>query len=96
MRRFIILALTGLVLALAVRLAALRDANASWSVGLLLPGTSPPNRWTSLLPGAANRADFAAVGHCLFAPPAGVLGMIAARRFERGPPRKRFGLPMPG
>lgn len=43
----------------------------------------PANRWRAMLPGAANNAAFQAVGHCLFALLAGLLGAIVARRFER-------------
>jgi hypothetical protein len=39
-------------------------------------------RWRSLLPGAANLEAFSVVGHCLFAPLAGLLGMIIARRYQ--------------
>lgn len=47
-------------------------------------GAAPPNRWRAFLPGAANYAAFQAVGHCLFALLAGLLGAAIARRFERG------------
>lgn len=43
-----------------------------------------PNRWSRLLPGAANYQAFGAVGHCLFALLAGLLGAVIAWRFERG------------
>jgi hypothetical protein len=45
------------------------------------PGSGPA-RWTSLLPGAANYEAFSAVGHCLFALVAGLLGMVIARRYQ--------------
>jgi hypothetical protein len=41
-----------------------------------------PNRWKSMLPGAANYESFGAVGHCLFALLAGLMGTIIARRFQ--------------
>jgi hypothetical protein len=42
-----------------------------------------PNRWKSLLPGAANYEAFSIVGHCLFALLAGSLGAMVARWFRR-------------
>jgi hypothetical protein len=39
-------------------------------------------RWQTLLPGAANYEAFSAVGHCLFAVLAGLLGMVIARRYQ--------------
>jgi hypothetical protein len=39
-------------------------------------------RWRTLLPGAANYEAFSAVGHCLFAVLAGLLGMVIARRYQ--------------
>jgi hypothetical protein len=39
-------------------------------------------RWTALVPGAANYDEFSAVGHCLFALLAGLLGITLARRYE--------------
>ena len=66
MRSFTILGLMGLVLGLAVAIAALRNAA----------------RWKAVLPGAANYESFSVVGHCLFALLAGLLGMVIARRYE--------------
>ncbi|MDB5351451.1 MAG: hypothetical protein JWN86_2698 [Planctomycetota bacterium] len=43
-----------------------------------------PNRWQTMLPGAANYEPFSAVGHCLFALLAGLPGAVIARWFERG------------
>jgi hypothetical protein len=40
------------------------------------------SRWRLLLPGARNRDAFSAVGHCLFAVLAGLLGMVIARRYD--------------
>lgn len=45
---------------------------------------SPPNRWRAMLPGAADYGAFQAVGHCLVALLAGMLGAVVAWRFERG------------
>jgi hypothetical protein len=42
----------------------------------------PSARWASLLPGAANYEPFSAVGHCLFALLAGLLGIVLARRYQ--------------
>jgi uncharacterized membrane protein len=42
-----------------------------------------PTRWQTLLPGAANYEAFSAVGHCLFAVLAGLLGMVIARRYQK-------------
>jgi hypothetical protein len=42
-----------------------------------------PNRWKSLLPGAANEQAFRIVGHCLFALLAGVLGAAIAQWFQK-------------
>jgi hypothetical protein len=39
-------------------------------------------RWKALLPGAANYEAFSAVGHCLFALLAGLLGMVIAQRYQ--------------
>ena len=39
-------------------------------------------RWKSLLPVAANYEAFSAIGHCLFALMAGLLGMVIARRYH--------------
>jgi hypothetical protein len=39
-------------------------------------------RWRTLLPGAANYEAFSAVGHCLFALLAGLLGMVVALRCQ--------------
>ncbi len=39
-------------------------------------------RWRAILPGAANLAAFSAVGHCLFALLAGLLGSAVALRFR--------------
>src|SRR5262249_8554796 len=36
-------------------------------------------RWMAMLPGAANYEAFSAVGHCLFALLAGLLGVVIAR-----------------
>ena len=44
---------------------------------------APVNTWKVLLPGAANRDSFNAVGHCLFALLAGLLGAFIAGRFEK-------------
>jgi hypothetical protein len=44
-------------------------------------------RWRSLLPGAANYEAFSAVGHCLFALLAGLMGMVIARRYQARPAR---------
>ena len=41
------------------------------------------NTWKFLLPGVANNDSFNAVGHCLFALLAGVLGAAIARRLEK-------------
>jgi hypothetical protein len=42
------------------------------------------NVWKQLLPGAAGYEPFSAVGHCLFALLAGLVGALLARRFEKG------------
>ena len=41
-----------------------------------------PNRWNSMLPGAANYDAFSVVGHCLFALLAGLLGIVVATRYQ--------------
>jgi hypothetical protein len=41
-----------------------------------------PNRWQSILPGAANYEAFSVVGHCLFSLLAGLLGAVIARRYQ--------------
>lgn len=60
--------------------------------GINLVGTSsqpvivtntPTKRWARLLPGAANLEAFSAVGHCLFALLAGLLGAAIAQWFRR-------------
>ncbi len=43
--------------------------------------TVSPNRWDSMLPGAANYDAFSVVGHCLFALLAGLLGIVIATRY---------------
>jgi hypothetical protein len=43
---------------------------------------APGGRWKVLLPGAANYEAFSAVGHCLFALLAGLLGAAIARRLQ--------------
>jgi hypothetical protein len=49
------------------------------------PSTSsgnPSTRWNALLPGAANIDAFSAVGHCVFALVAGLLGVVVAQRYQ--------------
>jgi hypothetical protein len=48
--------------------------------GAIITTTSP--RWRAMLPGAANYDAFSAVGHCLFALAAGLLGIVIARRYQ--------------
>ncbi len=45
-------------------------------------GSNASTRWKSLLPGAANFEAFSAVGHCLFALLAGLVGMVIARTYQ--------------
>lgn len=47
-------------------------------------GSVSSDRWKKLLPGAADRAPFVDIGHCVFALLAGVLGALIARGFEHG------------
>ena len=54
-----------------------------------------PNRWTSLLPGAANFEAFSIVGHCLFALLAGVLGAAIAQWFRKRRERAEQASPAP-
>lgn len=54
----------------------------SWTLTSAGP-SGTPNRWSRLLPGAADYDAFAAVGHCLFALLAGILGAMIARGFEK-------------
>jgi hypothetical protein len=48
----------------------------------LLVSMAPPNRWRSMLPGAANLDAFQRVGHALFALLAGLVGGTAATWFH--------------
>jgi hypothetical protein len=49
-----------------------------------------PNRWKSMLRGAANYDAFSVVGHCLFALLAGLLGIVIARRYQARQDSVRF------
>lgn len=51
--------------------------NASASAG-------PLNKWKVILPGATNYEAFQAVGHCLLALIAGLMGAFVGRRFGKG------------
>jgi hypothetical protein len=55
---------------------------------VLLGSMALPNRWRSLLPGAANLDAFQRVGHSLFALVAGLVGGMVARGFYA---RRRIG-----
>jgi len=51
---------------------------------MLGPNSGSPNRWRTLLPGAADRYQFLQVGHCLFALIAGWCGAALSWRIHRG------------
>lgn len=64
---------------------------------LATPANTPAatNRWQAMLPGAANYEAFSAVGHCLFALLAGLLGSVIALRFQKARERNEGASPPP-
>jgi hypothetical protein len=71
------------------------------SVVTPVPASAPasvisPNRWRSMLPGAANYEAFTIVGHCLFALLAGLLGGAIAAWFWRRRERRLRPCDSPG